>query len=112
VVFVPGLVGQFHVSGDDQCEFLSFFLIFHGHGLVDEHLYQVAYKTWNKEHYVSDEVIKADLSAISEGKLQLGENTQIDNLNPSSGGKTRQSTARGKNGSGRKNYGKGRRRKN
>jgi len=73
---------------------------------------KLAYKTWNKEHYVSDEVIKADLSAISEGKLKLDENTQIENLNQSSSGKKRQSTARGKNGSGRKNYGKGRRRKN
>ncbi len=34
---------------------------------------KLACKTWNKEHYVSDDIIKDDLVALSEGKLQLHE---------------------------------------
>ncbi len=34
---------------------------------------KLAYKTWNKEHYVSDDVIKNDLVLLSEGLLQLPE---------------------------------------
>lgn len=76
---------------------------------------KLAYKTWNKDHYVSDDAIKEDLKTISDGRLELPENVQIENLTQNSGGnKRRQSNGRGKNGNqGRgKNYGKGRRRKN
>ncbi len=76
---------------------------------------KLAYKTWNKEHYVSDETIKSDLKAISDGQLVLAEETQIDNLSQSSNNsnKRRKSGQRGKNGGrGGKNYSKGRRRKN
>ena len=41
---------------------------------------KLAYKTWNKEHYVSDEVIKGDLASLSDGKLELHENASLDNL--------------------------------
>ncbi len=41
---------------------------------------KLAYRTWNKEHFVSDEVIKTDLEALSEGRLTLSENTSIENL--------------------------------
>lgn len=34
---------------------------------------KLAYKTWNKEHYVSDDVVKDDLEILSEGKLELHE---------------------------------------
>ena len=34
---------------------------------------KLAYKTWNREHYVSDDVIKDDLEILSEGKLELHE---------------------------------------
>ncbi len=34
---------------------------------------KLAYKTWNKEHYVSDDVIKDDLERLSEGRLRLHE---------------------------------------
>lgn len=41
---------------------------------------KMAYKTWNKEHYVSDDVIIEDLKALSDGKLVLHENAELDNL--------------------------------
>ena len=39
---------------------------------------KLAYRTWNKEHFVSDDVIKADLEIISAGRLVLSES--IENL--------------------------------
>lgn len=41
---------------------------------------KLAYKTWNREHYVSDEVIKIDLDILSNGRLSLEENSRIDGL--------------------------------
>jgi hypothetical protein len=41
---------------------------------------KLAYRTWNKEHYVSDEIIKSDLETLSNGKLQLDEDMAIDRL--------------------------------
>ena len=41
---------------------------------------KLAYKTWNREHFVSDEVIKNDLLTLSDGKLILAEEISIDNL--------------------------------
>ena len=41
---------------------------------------KLAYKTWNREHFVSDEVIKNDLLTLSGGKLVLAEEISIDNL--------------------------------
>jgi Domain of unknown function (DUF4290) len=41
---------------------------------------KLAYRTWNKEHYVSDEIIKADLDALSNGMLELEEGRKIDRL--------------------------------
>ncbi|MEY4933718.1 MAG: hypothetical protein RIS64_77 [Bacteroidota bacterium] len=41
---------------------------------------KLAYKTWNKEHFVSDEIIKNDLAILSANKLSLEETSSIDNL--------------------------------
>jgi hypothetical protein len=42
---------------------------------------KLAYRTWNKEHYVSDDVVKVDLEALSEGKLELHEgHSSLDTL--------------------------------
>lgn len=41
---------------------------------------KLAYKTWNREHFVSDEIIKNDLDTLSNGKLSLEENSRIDGL--------------------------------
>ncbi len=39
---------------------------------------KLAYRTWNKEHFVSDDVIKADLEIISGGRLAIPD--AIENL--------------------------------
>jgi len=41
---------------------------------------KLAYKTWNREHYVSDEIIKNDLTSLSGGKLFVQDGTFLDNL--------------------------------
>lgn len=41
---------------------------------------KMAFKTWNKEHYVSDEIIIEDIKALSNGKLELHENAELDSL--------------------------------
>ena len=41
---------------------------------------KMAYKTWNKEHYVTDEGILKDLVALSKGKLNIGDETSLDVL--------------------------------
>ena len=43
---------------------------------------KLAYKTWIKEHYVSDEIIISDLEKLSAGKLKLPEGAFLDNLAP------------------------------
>lgn len=48
-------------------------------GVIGSYM-KLAYKTWNKEHYVSDEVIKQDLSSLSNGQLILKEDASLDNL--------------------------------
>ena len=41
---------------------------------------KMAYKTWNKDHYVTDEGILKDLIALSKGKLNIGDETSLDVL--------------------------------
>lgn len=41
---------------------------------------KLAYRTWNKEHYVNDNVIKEDLLKLSENKLTIPEGVLIENL--------------------------------
>jgi len=41
---------------------------------------KLAYKTWNREHYVSDDIIKEDLQALTEGKYTFDEDTALDIL--------------------------------
>lgn len=43
---------------------------------------KLAYRTWNREHFVSDDLIKGDLLALSDGKLSLPDEVAIENLNP------------------------------
>ena len=80
---------------------------------------KLAYKTWNREHYVSDEIIKADLEALSGHTLSLEEGVQFDtalapvnfkdqNINPRKGGRYKGRTSnRGRSGG---NYSNRRRR--
>lgn len=39
---------------------------------------KLAYRTWNKEHFVSDEVVKSDLDSLSGGQLKLKEELMLD----------------------------------
>ena len=41
---------------------------------------KLAYRTWNKEHYISDEIIKNDLATLSEGALTMDDDISIENL--------------------------------
>jgi Domain of unknown function (DUF4290) len=63
---------------------------------------KLAYKTWNREHYVSDEVIKNDLDILSNGRLSLDENSRIDGLANSTRSR-RESERNERNNAGRDN---------
>ncbi|MCU0346206.1 MAG: DUF4290 domain-containing protein [Saprospiraceae bacterium] len=41
---------------------------------------KLAYKTWNREHYVSDDIIIEDLEHLSGGKLKVMDDASLDNL--------------------------------
>jgi len=41
---------------------------------------KLAYKTWNRDHYVSDDVIKADLITLSKGALAIPDEQSLNNL--------------------------------
>ncbi len=41
---------------------------------------KLAYKNWNREHYVSDEIILEDLHSLSKGQLKVEENRSLDSL--------------------------------
>ncbi|NNE27328.1 MAG: DUF4290 domain-containing protein [Saprospiraceae bacterium] len=41
---------------------------------------KLAYKNWNPEHYVSDEIVVEDLKVLSNGKLEVSENSSLDLL--------------------------------
>jgi hypothetical protein len=41
---------------------------------------KLAYRNWNKEHFVGDDVIKDDLAKLSDGKLILAETASVDHL--------------------------------
>lgn len=43
---------------------------------------KLAYKTWNRDYYVSDDIIKSDLVALSDGKLSMPNEVAIENLSP------------------------------
>lgn len=77
---------------------------------------KLAYKTWNKEHYVSDDIVKEDLIHLSNGKLELHEgHSSLDTLsmyadNQSQGGNRPQGRGgqqRGNNMNKKKNKGPG-----
>lgn len=41
---------------------------------------KLAYRTWNREHYVNDEIIKNDLVKLSKGNLKLDDDFKIGNI--------------------------------
>ncbi|TVR84444.1 MAG: DUF4290 domain-containing protein [Saprospirales bacterium] len=44
---------------------------------------KLAYKTWNPEHYVSDEIILEDLRNLSQGRISIPDNLYLDALSSS-----------------------------
>jgi Domain of unknown function (DUF4290) len=43
---------------------------------------KLAYRTWNKEPFVSDHIIKTDLELMSDSRLSIDDETAIENLSP------------------------------
>ncbi|RME96150.1 MAG: DUF4290 domain-containing protein [Bacteroidetes bacterium] len=64
---------------------------------------KLAYKTWNREHYVSDEVIKTDLAALSGGKIVLPEEQNLENLVSNTKNRNRENNSNRRGGS-KRNY--------
>ncbi|MEM9885332.1 MAG: DUF4290 domain-containing protein [Bacteroidota bacterium] len=54
---------------------------------------KMAYKTWNKEHYVSDDTIIQDLERLSEGELKITEDASLDTLSNANRRKRRSSSS-------------------
>lgn len=54
---------------------------------------KLAYKTWNREHYVSDDIIIDDLETLSGGELVLIEDASLDNLSRSTPSKRPSNTS-------------------
>ncbi|HKK76373.1 MAG TPA: DUF4290 domain-containing protein [Saprospiraceae bacterium] len=48
-------------------------------GVIGSYM-KLAYRTWNQEHYVSDDIIKNDLETLSDGKLVMDDDASIENL--------------------------------
>jgi hypothetical protein len=71
---------------------------------------KLAYRTWNREHYVSDEIIKEDLKAMTNGEIIVGEETRLNFLKASFA--PQQNTARKKGKGGRSGNGHSRRNSN
>jgi hypothetical protein len=65
---------------------------------------KVAYQNWHKEHYVSDDNIKADLKRISKGELTLDDKDKIEGLHGDHSSKNNNRRKRGRS--------KGKRRRN
>lgn len=63
---------------------------------------KLAYKTWNREHYVSDEVIKTDLAALSGGEIVLPEAQNLENLVSNTKNRNRENNRR--SSSSKRNY--------
>lgn len=68
---------------------------------------KLAYKTWNRDHFITDEVIKSDIEALSEGQLSLDENATIENLAPVGGPNNSSSTSTHRRRPGGKSYSNG-----
>ncbi|MEL6943491.1 MAG: DUF4290 domain-containing protein [Bacteroidota bacterium] len=65
---------------------------------------KMAYKTWNREHYVSDEIIIQDLESLSKGQLTMHEDASLDMLANANRRKKRTHSSNNKNS---KNHKKG-----
>lgn len=41
---------------------------------------KIAYKNWNRDHYANDEIIKADLVAMSGGKISIADSFSLEHV--------------------------------
>lgn len=71
---------------------------------------KLAYKTWNREHYVSDDIIKEDLETLSNGQLILEDETSFKT--PNFTNTRRRSSTGTRNSGGRSNGSRGRNNRN
>jgi hypothetical protein len=70
---------------------------------------KLAYKTWNKEHYVSDDIVKDDLEILSDGQLELHEGYEsLDKLAAGAGKHDKDRRFQNQRGRNNKNNGGGR----
>ena len=70
---------------------------------------KLAYRTWNPEHYVSDEIIINDLKLLSKGKLEVSENSSLDTLTSAVRKRRKPSGSNSRRDNGKNNYKKRRR---
>jgi len=63
---------------------------------------KLAFKTWNREHYVSDDIIIEDLAAMTEGKLVPKDDAKLDTLARAN---SRRRSSNNKNNRGKDNRG-------
>lgn len=69
---------------------------------------KLAYKTWNKEHYVSDDIVREDLESLSDGQLILHEgHSSLDTLAAHAGKLEQRSSSSSSRGGRRKRGGSG-----
>ena len=45
---------------------------------------KMAFRTWNKDHHITDEIVKKDLATMSKGKLILDPDVVLDTQNSNS----------------------------
>lgn len=65
---------------------------------------KLAYKTWNREHYVSDDAVKDDLELLSKGRLALHEgHSSLDTLSIGASKRDREQQMRNRNNKNNKN---------
>lgn len=65
---------------------------------------KLAYKTWNREHYVSDDAVKDDLEILSDGQLALHEgHSSLDTLSISASRRDREQQQNMRNRNNNKN---------
>jgi len=64
---------------------------------------KLAYRTWNREHYVNDEIIMGDLRALSKGELVMSDDITFNNLKYTPPKSNRGRHSGGKNRNNRKN---------
>ncbi len=72
---------------------------------------KLAYKTWIKEHYVSDDIIIEDLKNLSNGALIVDEGASLDTFNSRKGSNSNNNSSHSNNRRNNNNYSKNHHRK-